>query len=319
MYNEEQKMRYLESESCKYEDATLESIKRYFNSLAPTEEYYKEDLIYFTRPQIIDMLKKVNSKSPKYLTTICIHCEDYYNWCLSEGIITNVVNPYVYNMTKDIIEEIIPQSVVSRKYFKKDELLEYISKVFDPTNKFILYSLYQGMSFDEIISIRIQDLNKEDNVLKLITGRVIKVDDYFIDLMEKANAMEYYDVDGDTKIDKHGIYSYAQTGYVLKPLARGDNNQISYAMFGIRLNAIKKQAGNPYLSIPTLYKNGLINYIIGKYAEQGITLETALFDAINKKIYTYDKQTQKYIDEFGSKLQVRFVRHELEDYMDSFK
>lgn len=322
MYNKEQKLRYLEQ--CKYEDTTIESIKVCFSSVADVEHFYEKDLSEFVQPQIEDMLRKVNSRSRGYLTSMCIFFADYYNWCLSEGLVTDVINRYDVLQTKLIIENIIPIERLREKYFNKEEMLKYIDKIYDVTNKFIAYALYWGIkgdSYKELIHLRLEDINRKEKTVKLITGRTMRVDDLFIELAKEAELADYYNADGSTSLDKLIYYGYVDTEYILRPMNRNEPQPLTLNMVQNRLKIIKEQSENDYLTTTTIYKNGLINYILERHREtkSDIDLEAILLDKVHGKLYTYDKETEIYIEEFGSLIKVRMLRQELEDFVDCFK
>lgn len=323
MYNEDQKLRYLRN--CNYAETTIETIKIIFKSTSRVEEYYKKDLCEFTQAEVNDLLTSIGNKSRAYLKGVCVYLENYYNWCLSEGLVTDVVNKYSPVFVTNVINEIVPKELLYDKYFTKAKLLEYIDNIHDITNKFIAYALYLGISTEELVYIKIDDLNTNDKTLYLSkTNRNIRVDDNFVRIMREANKAEFYNEDGSfIALDKLGLYGYRESEYVLKHMNRTkENNQpLTRPMILKRLKTIKEQSGNDFLTAPTLYKNGLINYIIERFKEEkgDIDLETILFDKINGKLYTHDNDTQKYIEEFGSQITVRMLRRELKDYIDCFK
>mgnify|MGYP001193193875 CR=1 FL=1 len=323
MFNEDQKLRYLRN--CNYAETTIETIKIIFKATSRVEEYYNKDLCEFTQAEVNDLLKSMGNKSRAYLKGVCVYLENYYNWCLSEGLISDVINKYNPVFVTNIINEIVPKELLYNKYFSKAKLLEYINNIADITNKFITYALYYGISIEELVHIKMDDLDINNKILYLSkTNRNIKVDDMFVKIMQDANKAEFYNEDGSMiALDKIGLYGYRESEYVLKHMNRTqiDNQPLTKAMIAKRLSTIKEQSGNEFLTAPTLYKNGLINYIIEKFKEDKgiINLETILFDKINGKLYTYDEDTQKYIEEFGSQITVRMLRRELKDYIDCFK
>lgn len=321
-YNENQKNRYLLY--CKYELTTIESIKVIFNSISPVENHYNKDVSLFVGEQIVDLLKKFNSKSRNFLRVVCAYLFDYYNWCLDENLVpkNNFGNPFDINRTKRIIEEIVPKELLNNKFYTKEKHLEYLDKINDPSNQLILHSIYLGINGDESEEIRrlqITELSEERKQVRLFTGRIVNVDNLFIDLMKKTANAKYYYPDGTIESSKIGYYTYSRANYVLRACTRGeefDNAPISKQVFFARTRLIKKQSGNPLLTVSVIYRNGLINYIKEKYKEQNISLDKALFDMKNNQSYAYDQITEEYISEFGSKMTARMLRMLVKDYMD---
>lgn len=310
MYNTEQKNRYLNN--CKYEKPTVDLLIKIFNSTQIVEEQLEKDLSEFNQIEVSELLKSFNSKSSRRLQSNCVFFNDYYVWCLQEGLVTNIINPYENSVVEKIIDNIIPKEkeLEYRNYFTKSELLEYVNKVDDLRDKFILYAKYCGLKDEELFKLRVDDLDMSTHTINLVTGRIIKVDDLFINLMYNANDVTELPVD-KRKGDK-GRYKYAITEYVLKSASE----ELPAKFITSRFQFIKNDCNNKYLSITGVYKNGLINYIKERYTERGISLKVALLDEINNKLYTYDKDTQKYIEEFGSKMTTRMLRMEIKDFLD---
>lgn len=315
-YNHELKQEYLDN--CKYEDTTIEVIKVIFNATEIVEIKWKKDLCFFNRSEIIDLLKSFNSKSRSRLRSTCVYLADYYNWCLYEKhLVSDLVNYYHYTLSNDIIELVIPTEELNDKYFNEKELLSYKDNVIDPSNKFIMYALYCGVKSEELINIKMSDYDEKTNELNLRSGRKINPNKLFYDLMRKANAQEMYLPDGIETDTMRQTNSYVDNGYVLKPCRTGDfGTPISIKTLSPRIATIKEQSGNEFISITTLSKNGMINYIKKHYNNKGITLYDAFMEKVNGKRYKYEEETQGCIEEFGSTMTVRMLRREIKDFLE---
>lgn len=321
LYNEDRKLRFLEAST--YSETTRDSIMICFNSVSRVEKSEKMDLAEFNQIQIIDMLKSLNSRSRDYLQVMCAFFAKYYDWCYTEGLVDNVVNEYAEGWIKQIIEKTIPIEFMVKKYFAKKDLLGFLDNINDVSNKFFAYGLYLGISLEEIINVKIEDLNEKDKSLKLITGRIVNVDDLFIDLIKKTNSSSHYFATPTVKDSPNGYYEYLETSpYVLKQLKRrGDNKPLPTNVYGARLRHIKDQAGNKFISAASLYKNGLINHIIERHKEidETLDIEKILFERISERMYVYDDKTAEFINEYGSNLTPTQLRNELKDYIEYLK
>lgn len=134
--------------------------------------------------------------------------------------------------------------------------------------------------------------------------------------MIEANDQIQYFADGIDKESKTKAYDYANSDYIIKSCGKNVLEQVSQHYITARMSVIKEQMGNEFISITTLYKNGMINYIKEQFAKKNIDLKTAFLHPIDGKRYTHDKETQQYINEYGSKMTVRFLRMEIKDYLD---
>jgi hypothetical protein len=321
MYNEAQKERYLEN--CKYELTTINTIRIIFRMCATVEgrDGNSVDLSLFNGEQILELFKKFNSKSRDFLKGISGNLKDYYSWCEKEHLvpINNLGNPYDLNRVRGIIDTLVPIEFLNQKFFTYDEFLGYVNNIKDVSNKFIAYARYLGFTSDEIVNFKMTDYNEKRKGVRLYNGRIVYVDDIFVDFMTQTSNATYYYPEGKAESSKLGLYTYSKTDYLLRTCVRNDeysNEPIAQQPFAARLMLIKKQSGNPFFSMSVIYKNGLINFIKNKYEQKGITLKIAMFEKKNAHAYVYEEETQGYIEEFGSKMTVRMLRKEIKDYMD---
>lgn len=315
MYNEKQKKRYLNSNN-RFEQTTIELLEKIFISTEMAENQFNKDVSEFNQIEVRDFLISLNSKSPRRLQSTCVFLSDYFQWCYNEGLVDNIIDPFDKRITSVIIKDIFPKELLSDKFFTKEKLIEMMEDIADVSNKFIVYALFCGIRFEELQQLKISDLDFDNNEVKLITGRTIKVDTLFKNLMIRTEDQTHYYADGIEKESKFNKYTYANSIYVLKRCGVKECDMVNTQYINNRLKVAKEQMGNKFISVSTLNKNGLINYIKEQYATQNISLKTALFDEINGKLYTYDTQTQQYIYDFGSKLTSRMIRMEVKDYIE---
>lgn len=318
MYNSTQKTEFLEASD--YHETSIELIKLIFNNVETEEIRLQKDLSRFTEIEVQELLKSFNSKSKARLRMTCAYLSGYYKWCLNNGLTEIKDNPYDANKVDGFILNIIPSDIIEEKYFNHDAFISKLKKIKDNTNQFIVYAIYSGIKGDEYVeltNLKITDLDEVKKTVRLITGRTVNVNDMFIDLMKKANECTYYFADGIEKSNLYGRYSYAESGYVLKSCGNGSHAKkpIGLLIINPRLAVIKKQVGNEFFTVSTIYKNGLINYVKEKFDGKGIDLKTALLSKDNEKLYVFDIETQQYINEFGSKMTAKMLRHELKDYL----
>lgn len=321
-FNPERKKWYLDY--CKknvYEETTIKLIERIFTSTAISENVFKKDVSEFNQENVVDLLKSYDSKSPQRLRVLAYYLREYYQWCYNQNIVTNIINPFDERTTQIIIEQIIPPEVYADKYFGKEQLKDWVeNRILDDINKFIVLAYFYGLDYDELTNLKIGDLDEQTKTVKLITGRIAYVDDFFIKYMKKANLTTEYKVESvAARITNYKAYIYNNGNYVVRTTGgEVDDNPVKVTFLNTRLNIARDQIGNEFVTKANLYKNGLIWYIKEKYEAQEITLKTAIFHQINKKLYTYDTQTQEYINEFGSKMTVRMLRMYLKDTIDYY-
>lgn len=317
MYNENQKKRYLKYCAGLYEAQTVSLIELIFNSTEIVEDQRSKDACDFNQIDVTDYLKGLDSKSRRRLQSTCIRLSKYHEWCYNiEHLTNNIQNPFDSRGIELVIDGILPKSDLNGKYFTKEEYLKMLEKIIDVSNKFITHAIFLGLTIEELINLKMEDLDFETNKLRLNSGRVIIVDALFKHLMIETDDQIQYFADGIEKESRVKAYDYASSEYVIKSCGKKTSGTVSPQYITNRMKTIKEQSENEFMSVSTLYKNGMINYIKEQYAKKDIDLKTAITHPIDGKKYTYDKETQQYINEFGSKMTIRFLRMEIKDYLD---
>lgn len=315
-----------------YEDNTISLIERIFNSTELEENAFDKDISEFNDDEAIDYLKSLNSKSRQRLKVYSWYLSRYRSWYWNKQNIQNVLDPFDDRTIDKIIEGVIPDSTLSEQIITEDLLKEYIEIEPDYINKFIVISLWYGIKGDEyidLVNLKISDLDETNKTVKLQSGRIVKADDYFIVHMKKAYSTDTYIKPIQGMNRNINQLKYVNSDYIIRRTANSKditayNNPVQVKFINARLFLIRKNIGNENFTVSNIYKNGLINYIKKRYAEKNISLKTALLEKdLTKKSgryegYTYDSETQKYIDEFGSKNTVRLLRMQIRENTDIY-
>ncbi|SHO53674.1 phage lytic cycle repressor MrpR family protein [Anaerocolumna xylanovorans] len=313
---------YLSDPFCKYDVNTKPIIRRYFISVEKIEAQFEKDLCNFTMDEVVKLLKSFNSRSRKTLFLILSYFTNYYQWCLKEGLVesNNIINFYDRKIMEPFIAEIVPLEFLESKFITRETLYKYIDMFDDYSLKFISYAIFMsvlGNEFEELSNLKMDDLNETEHTVKLITGRIVKVDDLFIKLMKKANEEHYYHPQGLEQIKRLDKKYYDESCYVFKVCSTGAKDlPASDVVLGKRLRDAQKVIKNRWFNGTNIYRSGLINYIKSKFAERGITFKQALYNKVNRRDYEFESEIQNYIYEFGSNMTTRMFRLQIKDILE---
>jgi hypothetical protein len=165
MYDyKEQKIRY--ARQTDMIESSAETFSRIVDTATKVERQEGMDLANFNRQQVTLLLKAFNAKSRGYLRLICNHFSHYYQWCLTERLVdtTNVTDWYNNNLSKSIIEEVLPNDLIEDKFFGDEEVSSYIESISDPTNKLYVYAPYSGVDGEDhldIKNLKLSDLDED--------------------------------------------------------------------------------------------------------------------------------------------------------------
>lgn len=321
MYQPDRKQWFLDESN--YEEPVKQLLIRIFDSTELEEKTFGKDVSEFNEEEAIDLLKSYDSKSRRRLKNTAHYLSKYREWWKNKNNNVSMIDPFDNRTIDTIVESIIPEESFNNMFFTKNDIMEYMDDILDDMNKFIIVAIFYSIKGEDLVNLKMEDLNQEDMTVSLQSGRVMKVDDFFVEYMKRASVVEIYKTGKDqSELRNLKMITYVNNGYVIRCCAGGgdlyDYKPSSLSFINQRLIKIKEQIGNEFINISNLYKNGIINYIKEQYEKQGISLKTALTQMINNKRYMYEQETQKYIHEFGSKMEVKILRMQIKDYLDYY-
>lgn len=329
MYNEFQKKRYLESKDFVHDEGAKEVAERIFETVSKTEFQKDKDLSEYNKLQVIDLLKNVNSKSKNYLRLVSKFCFEYTNWQKTQGASDNgSPNYYDYAITKDIIDDLVPLSMIQDKYFTRDYIINVVkNKIKDPMNRFLVYAPFSavcGANCDNLKYLKYSDINVKEKTVNLKSGITVGVDDLFIELARAANETIEYMPEGVSEMDtarNSKMFLYSGSNYIVKSCGGREKAEdvVTQSFIIQRFKFIQKQVENEFITPSNLYKNGLINFIKERFEEEGVTLRQAFFEKLDKINYVHSGKLTKYIEEYGSNLNIRQLRREIEEVISLYE
>jgi 5-methylcytosine-specific restriction protein A len=309
-----------------YSETTIGQLYKIFASTKHYEEDVDihKDVSEFNDSEAFYYLKRLNSKSRERLKKDACYLSRYHQWCFEKGLIQNQEDAFQDKKIYKIIKEIVPNDILLESYFTKNDLIELIELDPDYINQFILLAIFYGIKGDnlgDLVNVKIGDLNEEEKTVTLVSGRKAYVDDYFIEVMKKANSTTVYKQNVITDNHKKPNQTvYEDSGYVIRKCILKNYSTtgcVNKKFVTQRIQKFKKEVDSSFITIPNLYNNGMIDFIQEKYRTQGISFKTAL-TYNNNGTYIYEKETNEYIKEFGSKTNARAWRFELKDIMNHF-
>lgn len=324
MYQPDRKQWFIDES--KYEESVKNLLVKIFDSTELEEKTFEKDVAEFNEDEAIDLFKSYNSMSRRRVKNTSSYLSKYREWWKSKNNNVGMIDPFDIRTIDIIIESIIPEEDFNNMFYTKKDIVEYVDEDIlpDDINKFILIAHFYSIKGDDLVNLKKQDLNEADKTVTLQSGRTMQIDDFFITYFKKSSIAETYNKGRDqSSVRNQKTVTYVKNDYVVRNCA-GKNGElyedkpVLKTFINQRLNLIRKQVGNKFLTISNLYKNGMINYIKEQYGKQGISLKTALTQMKNERDYMYEQETQKYIYEFGSRMEVKILRLEIKDYLDYY-
>ena len=171
-------------------------------------------------------------------------------------------------------------------YYSKKDIKILLDKIDNEQDKFFVLAIYnciKGCSFDELAELKVTDINFNKKEM-YVDGRIIEMDDYFVEVTKEALKQQIYHKKGDRA--NHKEYEInTSSEYVLrpKPCVQTANGLAPYSPNGL---AFKKSKLEKYIDekidAPSIYRSGLINILIKMNVD--LEMGSYKFDKLLKKL-----------------------------------
>lgn len=289
MYNEELKKEFIKY---KNDNATHSPffIENLFNQTEPFEEERDKDLCNFTVKEIIEFYKFKGSVSDVSLANINGMFKKYTQFCIEKGMSIDNQNHFLEITDQILQDECINKAMLKRMIVTRQELLSSLYKFSNPSDRFLLLALFEGMwgkDYSEILDLNIADF--EGNMVHLSSGRTIPVSDILIQYAkESAEKTEYTNAStgrtwklygeygqvikrrngGEVKKENRGRVLYQRLYKLTAEMDVSNNITARYIRNSGQIDMFKRKAKEKDISvIDAIYDNEIfdeVSYIYGK-------------------------------------------------------
>ena len=267
MYNTERKELYINEREMQVvmSSNTLNNI---FSKTEPLEEEYERDVAEFSIPQILELYKRINTKSVDLLLNINTQMSTYASWCMSHLLIPNGINNF-QEITLEMLNECINKLANEQSIMSREDILRIAYSMKNAREKFVVLMCYEtGRSkhFQNIFMAKMEDFT-EDGWLNTYDGRRVRISrELYFAAQEADIELDYNSFvnvpDSPTALRQRKLidrgYIYKETDTV--------NNVETFEQQRIRLNiAMRKNfdaIGLPgWIQLKEIESSGVINMI----------------------------------------------------------
>lgn len=283
MYNEAQKLRYLNSltEADTFKRDKTELVFRITSDL---EEMYGKDICNFTTPEILDVYRYFCTTSVTFLNHTNTYLSYYGQWCLQESLTHDGQNHFL-EITMQTLSNCINKTGVSASIVTEKEVYNIVDSINNDQDAWLILGVYEGIgskgtNYEELTCARFSDIDVKNRKIKLCTGRIIDISPKLIGIAEDASKEEFYY--GSTESQRK--YPLIPNGdEIYKDIDNKLVNTGDVAVKGRRVNRtfarLRKELGlSEYISLKKLKYSGMIN-LLNKLAEKyNVTPIEALYD-----------------------------------------
>ena len=206
---------------------------------------------------------------------------NYVRWCISEGLVPDVQNRYT--LKYDMLQNFLDKNVKAMRVISRQYLLKSIATLMNARDACFLLSLFEfgsGKKHQDIISMRLMDVDMERHLLKLQT-RTVRVSPEWISYAEDADSQIYlYDYPKKGQLQeemkKHEVrtseFIYKEPDFIR--VGCRNNSQDAYGVTKLmnqRFRSIARYLGFPReVNERSIIDSGRIHFIKENAASLGI-------------------------------------------------
>jgi len=245
MYNPEQKQEYIDSET---NEKIRASLKRYFVRVESGETKYDKDIANMSFDELKETIESLGIRREESRGHLLSLLRGYVNWAVLNGKANNSV------AINSITAESIDSQELIRKTMIKDP--EHLKLVLDSAmdredyanrsmrDELIFWLLYCGMTLEEILPLKKNDLNAEKKTITLENERYYDANDEVLRLWPHVSNITFIEKkNGKGNVEEYTEYELVDNDYLFRSI-RGskadESRKCSISMFrSILLNALK--------------------------------------------------------------------------------
>lgn len=234
----------------------------------------------------------------------------YIDFCINKNIVLHGENRMAV-FTVDDLKEIVNRNVLLNSYVTKEELKKYQAILYNEQDQLILELLFVGVrgrttkggTLEEIINLKINDVDKKNNMLKLTQNngdiRMVEVEPSTVDLIEEAYNQEFYIENNNEMTNNPRLSEPRKTvinhfeDYVLRIPSKNKFSKFTPNLLNSRLRRIQKYLDNRHITYTSIYMSGMASMAKEIYDEKGL-LEKEDYVRICDRYSYGDDNPEKY-------------------------
>ena len=243
--------------------STRKSFDTLFRNIEEYEDVIDKAIDEWTKEDCLDMLASLGIKKAN---TIAV------KWSLLKKYLIYIGNTVYREITKSDLEN-IDGSVL--RYIPYEEVILGLDVFENYIDKAIVLLLRNGIRSDEYRLIKHEDIDVENNTIKL-SNRVVRVDDYTMDILVKAMNERGYKMNIKDKSNYNYYYYNMESPYLIKNRKNKYNDDGRTPMIETslrdRTNKLLRRVEIDGISSTALVSSYIVDKTIEFENEMGLTL-----------------------------------------------
>ena len=243
--------------------STRKSFDTLFRNIEEYEDVIDKAIDEWTKEDCLDMLASLGIKKAN---TIAV------KWSLLKKYLIYIGNTVYREITKSDLEN-IDGSVL--RYIPYEEVILGLDVFENYIDKAIVLLLRNGIRSDEYRLIKHEDIDVKNNAIKL-SNRVVRVDDYTMDILVKAMSERGYKMNIKDKSNYNYYHYNMESPYLIKNRKNKYNDDGRTPMIETslrdRTNKLLRRVEIDGISSTALVSSYIVDKIVEFESEMGLTL-----------------------------------------------
>lgn len=279
VYNRENKEWFLESiDLTQYPPRWWE---RVFEKSNMFEKIKDKDLYNFTTPDIIEFYKFLDIGTITPLIIYNTNLIRYAQWALNENLIVDGQNHFD-ELTSEILATCLNVTKTEQSILSYDTFVDLINrKIVNDQDKFIFFCLFEGIkgkNYQEIVDMKMSDIDENNLSVHLSSGRNVSVSPDFINICKKADKQTVYVGIVGNEIERNLVPG--NNIVKEKSNSQGKNlNRTVYNTIVRNIAAVFELAD--VVTAKSIRDSGLIYYLNKRADKLGVSVSELMYDLNN--------------------------------------
>lgn len=279
LYNKDLKFKFLkESTSCEnieeQKKGTVIFYKYVFQISSTTEDKLNKDIYDFKDHELRSLLNSYKNGSITSAQSVKSVLKQYLDYCVHNGYIE--VNLLQDLSGYDDLIQFVDKTAQEQKYISREQFEELIIKSINFQDKFSIAMPWYGFKGEkncEIINLKVSDVNEAETTIYIENrNKIYKIDDYLMNIIIGAIKEDEYKkllLIEDSKSHNNINCKIYPNDYVMRVSGKQVNEPAKQINVISRLNRIREDFGNEYLTTTSILNSGMLEELKKVYAKKG--------------------------------------------------
>lgn len=255
-----------------------------FRNSKEVEAYYKKDLYDFNEDEMKTLLKLFRTKTYNAITTKYSALKMYISYAKSVGHKGIQTPPTSLLLKAKDLEELINDFGFASRYCTRKSLENSLQMLINPSDKVIFMLLFEGVNgkaYSDIINLRSEDIDFDNNELTTQSGKVVKFSEFTKSLLMASIEENVYYIYSKSDKGKERCYDLAKSPYIIR---MRNPEPMKNSGIKTRLDMLKDYMDTPLLTGKTVYQSGVAEKVIKHEMELGVELTPTQIERYLKSI-----------------------------------